>query len=108
MDLNQLKRLMDKEKAKVIIVENGKPVLMVSRIESYQEQPLSDSAPEGSNPLPFAKDKSIEAKNVDTAKENPEDRAELEAPKQEVAQSTELLAKEEMPSDELTVEDLPF
>ncbi|GEM_PF-868862 len=83
MDLNQIKKLIDKEGGKVIIVENDEPILLISRIEGEHQQKM---------PLERKKQ---EVRNVFDEKER-------------INQSTEMLAKEELPAEELTVEDLPF
>ncbi|MBU1046126.1 hypothetical protein KJ616_03355 [Patescibacteria group bacterium] len=83
MDLNQIKKLIDKEGGKVIIVENDEPILVISRIEGEHQQKM-----------PFEKKRQ-------------EMRSRFDA-KKEISQSTEFLAKEELPAEELTVEDLPF
>lgn len=103
MDLNQLKKIMDKENAKVIIVENGEPILIVSPFKSSQRLlPLQSS-----QNFIIAKSKpSLFPKNtLDKSAEKVQDIAKQES---EIIQRTDLLTKEEMPSDELTVEDLPF
>jgi hypothetical protein len=82
MDLNQLKKIMDRERAKIIIVENGEPIMVVSRFEDYQQRLLFDKKKE---------------RLENTLSRQPK-----------IIQSTKLLTKEEMPADELTVEDLPF
>ncbi|MCX6738395.1 MAG: hypothetical protein NTY11_03220 [Candidatus Parcubacteria bacterium] len=83
MDLNQIKKIIDKEGGKVIIVENDQPILVISKIEGEHQQKMS-----------FDKNKQETQKVFDQ--------------KKEISQSTELLAKEELPTEELTVEDLPF
>ena len=85
MDLNQLKKIMEKERAKVIIVENGEPILVVSLFDEEQQQ--------------------LSLERVDKRAKKTEYMAE-QGPK--IIQSTDLLTKEEMPADELTIEDLPF
>jgi len=44
MDLKELQELMDKEKGKVIIVENGKPVMVITPYQEYakaqEEEPF--------------------------------------------------------------------
>ena len=83
MDLNQIKKLIDKEGGKVIIVENGEPVLIISRIEGEHQQKMA-----------------LEKRRQESGGGFGQNR--------EISQSTELLAKEELPAEELTVEDLPF
>jgi hypothetical protein len=83
MDLNQIKKIIDKEGGKVIIVENDQPILVISKIEGENQQKLS-----------FDKNK--------------QEVQRIFSQNKEISQSTELLAKEELPTEELTVEDLPF
>ncbi|MCD5396514.1 MAG: hypothetical protein LR000_02530 [Candidatus Pacebacteria bacterium] len=47
MDLHLIKKLLEKEKAKIVIVENGKPIMVISPIESYlqEKNPKSESNP---------------------------------------------------------------
>ncbi|MEA3452890.1 MAG: hypothetical protein U9Q96_00955 [Patescibacteria group bacterium] len=103
MDLKQLKKIMDKERAKVIIVENGEPILIVSPFESSQQ----------SLPLESSQDSVIEKKEDSLFPENVLDKStekvkDMGKKESEVIQRTDLLTEEEMPSNELTVEDLPF
>lgn len=83
MDLNQIKKIIDKEGGKVIIVENDQPILIISKVEGEYQQKMS-----------FDRNRQEPQKVFDQ--------------KREISQSTELLAKEELPTEELTVEDLPF
>ncbi|MBU3964362.1 hypothetical protein KJ591_03255 [Patescibacteria group bacterium] len=85
MDFNQIKKLIDKEGGKVIVVENGEPILVISRIETEKENQQKMS---------FEKKRQAMRNIFDESKG--------------ISQSTELLAKEELPAEELTVEDLPF
>jgi len=85
MDLNQLKKIMDTEKAKIIIVENGEPIMVISRFDDYEQRQQS-----------LVLDK--KTKTLEN----------ISHPHQKIIQSTKLLTREEMPADELTVEDLPF
>ena len=41
MDLEDLKRILKKDKGKIIIVENGKPVMIISPYEDDNESALS-------------------------------------------------------------------
>ena len=103
MDLNQLKKIIDKEKAKVIIVENGVPILIVSPFEESQQalplQSLKDFTITKDEQSLFSKD------TLDKETEKVQDAMDQES---ESIQNTDLLTEEEMPSNELTVEDLPF
>ena len=103
MDLNQLKKIIDKEKAKVIIVENGEPILIISPFEDNQQSlPLKSSQ----NFTIVKEEESLFSKNaLDKKIEKAQDIAEQG---QKIIQNTNLLTEEEMPSNELTVEDLPF
>jgi hypothetical protein len=103
MDLSQLKKIMDKEKAKVIIVENGEPILIVSPFENDQQSlPLQSSQ----NFTIVKEEKSLFPRNaLDKKTEKAQDMVEQEA---KIIQNTDLLTEEEMPSNDLTVEDLPF
>jgi len=103
MDLNQLKKIMDKENAKVIIVENGEPILIVSPFKSSQQSlPLESSQ----DFIITKNESSLFPKNaLDKSAKKVQDIVKQES---EIIQRTDLLSKEEMPSDELTVEDLPF
>lgn len=83
MDLNQIKKIIDREGGKVIIVENDQPILVISKIEGEHQQKLSFDKSKQETQRVFSQNK-------------------------EISQSTELLAKEELPTEELTVEDLPF
>ena len=48
MDLEDLKRILQKDKGKIIIVENGKPVMIVL---PYENQDLGKSQEEAVEPL---------------------------------------------------------
>jgi len=43
MNIQELKKILDKENAKIIIVEDGVPVMVVSRFESQEKLPLDNS-----------------------------------------------------------------
>jgi hypothetical protein len=103
MDLNQLKKIIDKEKAKVIIVENGEPILIISPFEDNQQSlPLKSSQ----NFTIVKEEESLFSKNaLDKKMEKGQD---IVKQGQKIIQNTNLLTEEEMPSNELTVEDLPF
>jgi len=76
MDLQEIKNLLSKEKnAKIVIVEDGKPVMVIASIENQDQSKFE-----------FSKQKEEE----------------------DTSQSTEVISKQEMPVDELRVEDLPF
>ena len=100
MDLEEIKNLLAQEKnAKIIIVEDGKPVMVISGIKNNEIQPSLD----------FDKQENQQQRK----QENQQERI-VEEPKnrggltEDIRQSTELIAKEEMPVDELRVDDLPF
>lgn len=80
MDFNQIKRMLEKEDVKIIIVENGQPLMVISRYRDYQQLDLDKKAREIDN---------IAKKSRET-------------------QSTETITREEMPLEELRVEDLPL
>ena len=42
MDINQIKNLMQEDKAKIIIVENGRPVLVIVSFDEYQKKFLKE------------------------------------------------------------------
>jgi len=48
MDLEELKRILKKDKGKIIIVENGKPVMIVL---PYENQDLQNNKEEAIEPL---------------------------------------------------------
>jgi len=92
MDLQEIKNLLAREKnAKIIIVEDGKPVMVISGIENNEIQPSLD----------FDKQENQQERIVEEPKNK-------EGLTEDIRQSTELIAKEEMPVDELRVDDLPF
>jgi PHD/YefM family antitoxin component YafN of YafNO toxin-antitoxin module len=37
MDLNQIKKLIEEERAKLIIIEEGKPIMVILSFEDYQK-----------------------------------------------------------------------
>ena len=53
MDLEIIKKIIEKEGGKVIIVENGKPTLIISRlaIDTLEEKKDNDTSEEKKNPL---------------------------------------------------------
>jgi len=69
MNLEDIKKLL--KDGNIVIIENGKPVMRITKIED-------------------------------------ESQVKFEFKKPEIKQSTEVITKEEMPLDELRVEDLPF
>jgi|AntAceMinimDraft_18_1070375.scaffolds.fasta_scaffold00688_27 hypothetical protein len=95
MDLKQLKEIMEREGGKVIIVENNEPILIVSLFKEKQRK------------LTLEHSFSLDANSAKDENSALEKKPEIEK-EQKIIQGTELLTKEEMPSDELTVEDLPF
>ena len=48
MDLEELKHILKKDKGKIIIVENGKPVMIIL---PYEEQDFKNSKEEAAEPL---------------------------------------------------------
>ena len=48
MDLEELKRILQKDKGKIIIVENGKPIMIIL---PYESQDLQDSQEEAVGPF---------------------------------------------------------
>jgi len=48
MDLEELKRILQKDKGKIIIVENGKPIMVILAYESLASE---DSQKEAGDPL---------------------------------------------------------
>jgi len=102
MDLNQLKKLIYKENAKVIIVENGEPILVVSKFKESGEQLSLHPISEEQKPLSSSL---IKDEGLDKKEEIVED---IAVKPEKIIQDTEVLTKEELPADELTVEDLPF
>jgi len=96
MDLQEIKNLLAKEKnAKIIIVEDGKPIMVISSIENNETQAR----------LTFEKQ---EIRQNNKQEEIVQELRSEEKLINDINQSTELIAKEEMPVDELRVEDLPF
>lgn len=89
MDLEQIKNLLKDGTTKVVVIEEGKPIMVISGLA------------ETSNQARLAFD-NPEKKEARTEKQEPAES------KQEISQSTEVISKEEMPVDELRVEDLPF
>jgi hypothetical protein len=81
MDLNLIKKILEKENAKIIIVENGKPIMVISRFEEQlmnsKEGPISPG---------------------------------IEIPENESEEKTEklFLPKKEEKQGELTIDDLPL
>ncbi len=82
MDLQEIKNLLE-ENTKIIIVEDNEPVMVISSLKNNVDQKKLE-----------LDQKPIELKG--------------EEKKPDVSQSTEVIAKEEMPVDELKLEDLPF
>ncbi len=115
MDFKQLKKIMEEEGGKIIIVENGEPILIVSLLKKEQQRlsfcPSSFSDEAKIVPSLLPKDERLDTSSfvnseVSDKKEKKMERATEE--KIKVIQGTESLTKEEMPLDELTIEDLPF
>jgi len=99
MDLQEIKNLLAREKnVKIIIVENDKPVMIISGIENSEIQPRLNFSKQDSG---FSKQDNEQEKII----QEPEHEKGLA---EDIKQSTELIAKEEMPVDELRVDDLPF
>lgn len=48
MDLNQIKNLIEPDGARIVIVENGKPILVITSFEDYKKRVV----PQGSQPHP--------------------------------------------------------
>ena len=116
MDINDLKKIIEKEKAKVIIVENGKPILIVSPFEDDKQQKLEFSEKREREIMEIQEEKEkgdqkfqmTETKEQDRTELMKKEREEVSQSTEEVSQSTEVISKEEMPLEELRVEDLPF
>ena len=100
MDLEEIKNLLAQEKnVKIIIVEDGKPVMIISGVENNEMQPKLD----------FIKKESKQESKQESGRERIiQEPQEKEGLAEDIRQSTELIAKEEMPVDELRVDDLPF
>ncbi len=61
MDLEMIKKIMEKEGGKVIIIEDGKPTLVISRFEmSVSEQNSQDNISESKNSLKVEQEISTE------------------------------------------------
>ena len=61
MDLEMIKKIMEKEGGKVIIIEDGKPTLVISRFEmSVPEQNSQDNISESKNSLKVEQEISTE------------------------------------------------
>ena len=56
MDLKELQDLIKKEKAKVIIVENGEPIFVVIPYEEYRSKHSKNTVEEEVNNLPNDED----------------------------------------------------
>ncbi len=90
MDLEEIKKLLAND-TKIIIIEDNKPIMMITALDyesnqgklNLEEKPLEE--------------KPLEEKPI-----------EMSGAEEDISQSTEVIAKEEMPVDELRVEDLPF
>lgn len=46
MDIKELKEIIEKEKGKVVIVEDGKPVMVVMKFEDYMNKKENNKAEE--------------------------------------------------------------
>ena len=109
MDINDLKKIVEQEKAKVVIVENGKPVLIVSPFKNEQQQKLEFGEKKNREIMEIHE----EEKKGKTGYLSKEDKNQgkvdsIEKERETINQSTEIISKEEMPLEELRVEDLPF
>ncbi len=109
MDINDLKKIIEQEKAKIIIVENGKPILVISPFKDNQQQKLEFGEKGQKEMMEIQKEENKEETEIPTKEEKDKERVDLtEKQRKEVNQSTEVISKEEMPLEELRVEDLPF
>ncbi len=54
MDLNEIKKLIEEDGGKIIIVENGKPVMVITSFQDYQNRlkPRQKPEKEIEKPLP--------------------------------------------------------
>jgi len=86
MDLNEIKKIIEQDNAKIIIVENGEPVIVVSSFADYQKYRG------GSGPKPEPKEKEFKTPPAPSA-----DRVE-----------DEQSLPPELTDEELKIEDLPF
>ena len=50
MDFNEIKNLIQQEGGKIIIVENGKPVMVVLSFEDFKTKTLRQANPNQANP----------------------------------------------------------
>lgn len=83
MDLNEIKQFISSNKERIIVVENGKPVVVLLSFEDYKElsgNPGSSGDNHGEEKPSFAK----------------------------ATEDKEKIEKEEKPKEELRIEDLPF
>lgn len=93
MDLNEIKKFISSDKERIIVVENGKPVIVLLSFKDYKE--LSENpGNSGDNP---GEDKPSFVKApafTEATADKPEGKEEIR--------------KEEKPQKELRIEDLPF
>jgi hypothetical protein len=82
MNLQEIKKLLEKN-TKLIIIENDKPIMVISSLNNESNQ----------------KELELDKKSIETN---------IKEEKPDIFQSTEVIAKEELPVDELRLEDLPF
>ena len=85
MDLEEIKKLLAND-TKIIIIEDNKPIMMITALDNESNQGKLN-----------LEEKPLEEKPI-----------EMSGAEEDISQSTEVIAKEEMPVDELRVEDLPF
>ena len=48
MDINEIKKIIEKDKGKFIIVENGEPIMVITSFEEYKKKLLGVKPPEES------------------------------------------------------------
>ena len=102
MDLEMIKKIIEKEKGKVIIVENGKPILVISSFDvDFQDKNSDKNVSETNNPS------KVEKKNTSNSSiPLPEKMPQNETLLSEGNQKEKKFGEEE--SEEITLDDLPL
>ena len=99
MDLNEIKQIIKNEGGKVIVVENGKPIMVIIDFEEYKTRRNNNFA----NLASFSP-----AKISENLGRHSELNLKREFPKEVASPSARAELPKELQEEELKIEDLPF
>lgn len=94
MDFKLLKQILQKEKSKIVIVEDGKPLMVVLPFEEYLKEPKKEDVDLSSSRIEKEKRELV---NISKTKEEPKAIPSTISPRPSYPQSQEKLTIDDLP-----------